>query len=202
MVRAGRHGEREEISQQINAIVPGFDNVPDLTDLTDRKKISAAIKEKNPDYATPLLSNFTGQMNTFRNVIQPGDYILLPLKKDPSRILLGTVTGRYFHRSDDPDAEQRHALPVEWKDSVPREDLGADLLASINGALTVFEVSGTMQRNACRQSSTEIWTRAIRTTRAARSSRNSTSRSPRTGYPFSPSLPTPSAPSPPTVRRC
>ncbi|MCS5480233.1 AAA family ATPase [Corynebacterium sp. YIM 101645] len=140
VIRAGRNGEREELSQQIGAVVPGFSNVPDLTDLSDRQKISAAIKAQNPGYSAAELGSFTGQMHTLRNTIRPGDHILLPLKKDSSRILLGKASGRYFYRAGEADPEERHALPVEWQDAIPRADLGTDLLASVNGARTVFEI--------------------------------------------------------------
>lgn len=140
VVRAGRDGEREEFSRNHGFITPGMDNVPDLTDLRDMPSILKAVTQKNPGYSKWTARTFTTQAMALRNRIQPGDHVLLPLKTDRSRILVGSCSGEYFFRGDDPDTEKRHALPVTWNGAIARDDLLPDLLASINGGQTIFEV--------------------------------------------------------------
>lgn len=140
VVRAGKDGEREEFSRNNGLITPGMDNVPDLTDLHDPKSILEGVVRQNPEYKKATAQNFASQANALRNRIKLGDHILLPLKTDRELILVGTRSGDYFFREDEPDSEKRHRLPVTWDGVIARKDLLPDLLASINGSQTIFEV--------------------------------------------------------------
>lgn len=148
VVRAGREGERESFSRDNDVITPGLDNVPDLADLRDYALILEGVLKQNPEYSKPTAQNFAAQANALRNRIKPGDHILLPLKSEEGLILEGICSGEYFYREDEADTEKRHALPVTWNGVIAREDLLPDLIASINGAQTVFEVkrNGALER--------------------------------------------------------
>src|SRR5699024_5498866 len=94
-----------------------------------------------PEASPQSRANTTGQLWAFRNSIAVGDLVVMPLVTQPGAIALGRCTGTYGY---DADAQQfaRHYRPVEWQPKlVARDALQRDLLAMVNGAMTVFSVS-------------------------------------------------------------
>lgn len=137
MVRAGRHGEREEFALENNIVVVGWGNLPNFSAFESRGDLHAHMRQIFPDRSERGLGSWTGQIWAFANDIQVGDIVVLPRR---GMFAFGRVTGLYHHVADAPE-DARHRLPVEWlKRDFPRGGIDADLRYSLGGAKTVFRV--------------------------------------------------------------
>jgi restriction system protein len=82
---------------------------------------------------------WTGELWAFKERIQVGDWVALPLKSRAA-IAVGRVTGTYAHLADAP-ASARHQRAVQWiRTDLPRSELEQDLLHSLGSTLAVFQV--------------------------------------------------------------
>ena len=138
IVRAGKHGEREDFAIQNKVAVIGWEELPDLTGLKDRKELAVLLEEKYPDYKFKTRSNWESQIWPFVKEIKVGDLIVLPLKHQ-AVIMFGKVTRGYQYRLDFPEYA-RHSISVDWKEEVPRTKFDQDLLYSLGSAMTVCRI--------------------------------------------------------------
>jgi len=141
VVRAGSKGEAESSNLSIGRASIGWSDVPDMTAITTREQLREIVDRLYPVATPQSRAVTTGQLWTFRSSIAVGDMVVMPLVTQPGLIALGRCTGPYGF---DPEAEvfARHFIPVEWRrELVSRESLQRDLLATLNGAMTVFSVS-------------------------------------------------------------
>ena len=139
MVRAGSNGEREQLALDSNLVVVGWNEVPDLSSATSRDGVREIVRASYPDASENAVTNWTGQLWTFRNRIQIGDLVALPLKRHAS-VAFGRVTGPYRYRSDLPE-DARHTRSVEWiQTDLPRTAIDQDLLYSLGAFLTVCRI--------------------------------------------------------------
>ena len=139
MVRAGSNGEREQLALDNNLVVVGWNEVPDLETATTRDGVRNLVRASYPDASENAVTNWTGQLWTFRDRIQVGDLVALPLKRHAS-IAFGRVSGPYRYRSDLPE-DARHTRSVEWiRTDVPRTAIDQDLLYSLGAFLTVCRI--------------------------------------------------------------
>lgn len=140
IVRAGVLGERDEWALKNGLAGGGFDELPDLTNVTTRQQLAAIGLQRLAGEHPGKIANGVGQMWAMRRTIQPGDLIVLPLKTTKN-IALGTCVGGYRYLADEPE-DRRHSISVDWqRTDVPRSELKDDLLSTINGALTIFQAS-------------------------------------------------------------
>ena len=139
MVRAGRHGDRENFALENSAIVIGWNELPDLSSVKsfdEMKKIHAKFIS---DLSPKVISNFSGQVWAFVGRIKIGDLVALPLKTR-SAIALGKVTGPYNYKSDNPEGA-KHIRSVEWiREDTPRDEFAQDLLYSLGAYMTVCQI--------------------------------------------------------------
>jgi len=49
LVRAGKYGEREEIAQQNNLAIIGWDRIPDLTNFKTRESLADGLTRQYPE---------------------------------------------------------------------------------------------------------------------------------------------------------
>lgn len=140
IIRAGAHGERDEWALGNGLAGGGFDDYPDLTNVTTREQLAAIGQERHAGEPPGRIANGVGQMWALRKTIQPGDLIVLPLKTTKN-IALGICSGGYKYLGDQPE-DRRHSVSVDWqRTDVPRSEFKDDLLYTINGALTIFQAS-------------------------------------------------------------
>jgi restriction system protein len=138
LVRAGKHGERENLALEKGAAIIGWEDVPDLSGIADRGALEKLLIEVYPDEKPKRLSNWESQLWPIVNAIQPGDLVVLPLKTR-SMIAIGNVTGSYQYRTD--IAERGlHTRPVKWLKEVPRSAFDQDLLYSFGAFMTVCRI--------------------------------------------------------------
>lgn len=139
LVRAGRHGEREQFAVEHECAVVGWHDLGDLSQLADREELIEALRASSPDASDRKVSNHAAQLGAFVWKIEVGDLIVLPLKSTPA-LAIGRVTGPYAYCSEFP-ADARHTRPVEWlRTDLPRSVVGQDLLYSLGAFLTVCEI--------------------------------------------------------------
>jgi restriction system protein len=139
LVRAGRSGEREDFALKDGLAVIGWDELPDLSGVSSREEIAELLRARHSEAKPKTLTNWASQVWTFVGKIQPGDLIVLPLKRR-SAIAIGRATGGYEYRPDNPPGA-RHVWPVEWlRDDLPRTAFDQDLLYSLGAFLTVCQI--------------------------------------------------------------
>jgi restriction system protein len=139
LVRAGRHGEREQFAVDHGFAVVGWHEIGDLSSIASRDEMVEAVREAHVDAAEKKVINHAAQLWAFVNRIEEGDIVVLPLKAAPA-LAIGRVTGPYRFEPDNP-ADARHVRPVEWvRTDVPRSAIGQDLLHSLGAFLTVCEI--------------------------------------------------------------
>jgi len=97
MVRAGRHGEREQEAIEKGFVAIGWDELPDLSELSSREELASLYRKLYPNAKKRTVANEVGQVWRFVNNIQIGDLVVLPLKHR-SAIAVGKVEGNYKYR--------------------------------------------------------------------------------------------------------
>jgi len=138
LVRAGRHGEREQIALEQGFVVAGWDEIPDLAGANSRDAVKKILETADPSASPSRLANHAGQLHAFAHQIRKGDCVALPRKR--ARVIaLGIVDGAYQYRTDLGDLH--HVLPVKWtRTDVPRGAFQQDLLYSLGAFLTVCRI--------------------------------------------------------------
>ena len=140
MVRAGQHGEREDFALNNGVAIVGWYQMPDMASFTSREALQEVYAKVYPDAKPKKMTIHVSQLWFFRDRIQEGDIVVLPLKSRSS-IAFGRIVGPYRYRGDFPTYAQ-HTRAVEWvRIDVPRGDIGRDLLFSFGAALTVCRIS-------------------------------------------------------------
>jgi restriction system protein len=142
VVRAGKHGEAEAYAVENNCVVVGWDDLEDFSAISDRDALQQLVTTTYPDETIGTVRVWTGELWAFRERVQTGDWIAIPLKSR-SALAVGRVTGPYRYVATAP-AGAYHQRPVQWvRTDLPRSDVDQDLLYSLGSTLTVFRV----QRN-------------------------------------------------------
>jgi restriction system protein len=134
LVRLGRHGEQEAHALAQSELVLEF-KVRNLSNAKDRGSMLELMEEAYPDKKPKAQLSFAAQLNYFCNVMQVGDFVVVPLKTAP-QIALGQVSGPYANSSGKP------SRPVKWlKVDLPRSVFRQDILYSFGAVMTVCEIS-------------------------------------------------------------
>jgi len=78
LVRAGKHGEDEEIALSEGIVLIGFHKIPSLDNAKTPMDIWETIKQYYPDTKIAAQRNFSGQLAAFIIRMKPGDIVPLP----------------------------------------------------------------------------------------------------------------------------
>jgi restriction system protein len=140
LVRAGSHGEREQVALDKNIVTIGWNEFSDLSNAKSREELHRIYRDEYPDSSKNKAANEIGQIWRFVNEIQIGDLVALPLKTESS-IAIGKITGNYAYKDVSDDA--RHIRPVQWLKTLPRSAFDQDILYSLGAFMTVCKI----QRN-------------------------------------------------------
>lgn len=139
LTRAGRNGEREEFALENGVAVIGWNEVPDLSEVKSRDALKELLQKVYPQIGKGRLNNSAGQIWAFRNTIEKGSLVILPLKTRGT-IAIGKVTGDYEYAPKNPD-EAKHTRKVEWlRDDIPRASFTQKLLYSLGAFMTVCKI--------------------------------------------------------------
>lgn len=139
LVRAGRHGEREYLALEKGLAVIGWGELPDLSPIKSREELAELCREIFPGVKPMTISNWVGQIWAFRERIQIGNLVVLPLKSR-SAVAIGKVTGPYEYHPDLPE-DARHTRSVDWiRKDIPRTAFDRDILYSFGALMTVCQI--------------------------------------------------------------
>lgn len=138
LVRAGKHGERENQALEKSVVVVGWDELEDLAGVTSREKMHELLQKTYPEAGRSTVSNWVGQLWSFVRSIQPRDLAVLPLKSRPA-IAIARIEGDYQYRTDLGEG-LHHTRPVKWLGEWPRSSFDQDLLYSMGAAMTVCSI--------------------------------------------------------------
>lgn len=142
LVRAGRHGEREELALNSGISELLWHEMPDLSKIESWDELKELFMEVYPDSSKHSAANQIGQIWAFLKRMEIGDLILLPSKFRAS-IAIGEIKGPYEYRSD-LDNIPMHTRRVKWINTdIPRTAFEQDLLYSMGAFMTVCQI----QRN-------------------------------------------------------
>jgi restriction system protein len=140
LVRAGPHGEQEQVALDENVITIAWNELPDLSKFNNRGDLVEFYKKTFPEAKMNQISNHVGQLWRFSHDIQPGDLVAIPLNIESS-ISLGKVLSNYEYKELTNDV--KHIIPVKWLKRIPRSAFDKDLLYSFGAIMTVCQI----QRN-------------------------------------------------------
>lgn len=141
VIRPGRYGERAQWALVNGFSGGGWREVPDLTAYSSREDVAKVVEATWPGASEAKHNNYTGQLWALRSRIQPGDLLVMPLKTT-KQIALGRVTSGYQYRANDPEADRRHVVSVDWKRvDLPRAAVKQDLLFTLGSSLSIFAPS-------------------------------------------------------------
>jgi restriction system protein len=139
LVRAGKHGEAEQLALDESVVGIGWPNLGDLTGVSSRDEVLDRLRDSYSQDGEKRLLNFASQVWAFVERIEVGDLVVLPLKSTPA-IAIGRVTSNYRHAPLNPP-NASHVRDVEWlRTDLPRSSVGQDLLYSLGAFMTVCEV--------------------------------------------------------------
>ena len=143
LVRAGSHGEHETRFLDEKRVYLTWDGLKtDLGSLVDRKALLTVLDTTYPGEKPKRLANWSTQIWPFAKAMQPGDWVVLPLKTKPA-IYIGEITGPYVFAPDLPDP-YFHYRTVKWVgEDLPRTAFAQDLLYSFGAFMTICRI----QRN-------------------------------------------------------
>ena len=139
-IRAGRSGERTEWAFSNNVVGGGWHQISDLSAFSTKDELREHLGSVVYDGSANQIANYTGQLWTMSKRVQPGDYMVLPVRS-AAQIAIGEVTGPYRFVESEPDPTKRHQIPVNWiRTDIPKSLIKQDLLYQLGSALTVFEI--------------------------------------------------------------
>lgn len=139
-IRAGRSGERTEWALANNVIGGGWVDFPDLSPYKDDRDGLRALVDRTLGGSVNRVGNYTGQLWSMIHRIQPGAYMVLPIRST-SQVAIGEVTRGYHYVADEPDVSKRHQLGVRWlRTDISKTLIKQDLLYQMGSALTVFVI--------------------------------------------------------------
>jgi restriction system protein len=138
LIRAGKHGEREDLALKSNVASVGWEEMPDLAPCKTREALRDLLNKTYPEYKSKTISNWESQLWPIRDTIKKDDLVVLPLKTR-SDVAIGKVTGCYQYRTD-LISEGLHTIPVKWLAEFPRSAFDKDLLFSFGAFMTVCKI--------------------------------------------------------------
>ena len=143
LIRGGSHGEYEAKFIQDSRVYVTWDDLDlDLSRLSERSELVAAMTQRYPEAKPKGILNWASQVWPFAHEIRVGDLVILPLKSQRA-IQVGKITGDYHFDAQGPNPYY-HWRPVEWiAEAVPRANFGQDLLHTFGAFMTICRV----QRN-------------------------------------------------------
>lgn len=143
LTRAGSQGEFEQKFLEEGRIYLTWDELNnDLSKLDSRRNLLELLQQVYPNEKLKRLQNHSSQLWPFANVMQRGDWVVLPAKKQPV-VYVGRITGDYVYNPAGPDPYY-HWRSVEWfGQEIPRASFGQDLLYSFGAFMTICRI----QRN-------------------------------------------------------
>lgn len=143
LTRAGSHGEYEQKFLDEGRVYVTWDGLnSNLSKLDSRQTLIELLEQTYPNAKPKALMNHSSQIWPFAKVMQQGDWVVMPSKKQPV-VYIGRITGDYQHNPEGPDP-YFHWRAVEWfGQEIPKSHFGQDLQYSFGAFMTICRI----QRN-------------------------------------------------------
>lgn len=159
VVRTGKLNEYEGKFLGDQRIYLTWDQLPDdLSDLEGLKKFlegNECEQKDHPDIQVGAIPGYAGQIQAFAIKMKKGDWVACPNKR--GGIHIAEITGDFVR---DPDAEKPLGFfrSVKWiATDVPRTNFDQDILYSLGGASTIFQVQKNDAENRVREMAKNDW---------------------------------------------
>ena len=138
IVRAGSHGEQQETALKENVVCHAWNDVPDCSKFTTKDELRKEYEKVRSEESEKQIITGMNQVWRFAKEIEKGDLVALPLKTEAA-IEFGRITSDYEYKKLAPNV--MHIHHVRWIAKITRSIIPKDILFSMNGALTVFQVT-------------------------------------------------------------
>ena len=138
MVRAGEGGRLIDDFRDKSLVAIGWNDLGDLTPLTDKDKITELYIQKYPNDSKMKAASQIGQIHRFRNEIKVNAGIVSydPIKRT---YLIGTVRSDYKYSPD--ILEFHNYRKVRWAGEVSRDELSVSTKNTLGAISTLFLLS-------------------------------------------------------------
>ena len=95
IIRAGKEGEQEERALNFNVVTIGWNNLPDLSSITNKDSLKIQYQRVHSDSKKSVSNQVTQIWNFLKNV-RKGDIVAIPLKTKNSEIIaIGVIESDY-----------------------------------------------------------------------------------------------------------
>ena len=136
VVRGGRYGEREAEALDNGVLTIGWGLLGDLSGVSGREGFTDVVRELHPDWSLHRIGNYSRQVRSFVEEVQPDDLAVMP-RKGTGLLAVGVFPGGYQYRPEAGDFAQ--GRQVHWLNTeVSRDLIEDDLKRSLSANSTVF----------------------------------------------------------------
>ncbi len=157
LVRAGRQGEYESKFIDEKKLFITWDGLSEnLGALSNSDDLMGTLLRYYPDDTVSRHRNHASQLWPFAQVMQRGDWVVLPRKTDRT-ICIGEITGDYVFNPKTTNPFF-HSRAVKWLvQGVPRSHFGQDLLHTFGAFMTVCQIQRNNAENRLKAMATNNW---------------------------------------------
>lgn len=140
LCRAGRNGEHEARFLEDNKIFYTFEEIAvPLSSFGSRKDLQEYFMQVAPTKKENAVVVFSNQGWSFYEGMKPGDWVITPSKTAPGILHFGEISGGY-NFDENEDECYRHFRPVNWFTDLRRDVFGADIQATFNAPMTIYNL--------------------------------------------------------------
>lgn len=143
VVRA-REGQQEQVALQNNIIAIGWEELPDLSSVKDKKE--DLIKRYSEVYSEKTgheQSSGYSQVWNFLKTIKKGDIVAIPLKSEDN-IAIGKVVGDYEYKKEYGD-NIGHTRPVDRFKKIPKSEFDSNSIKAFERRPTIYKIEGAQE---------------------------------------------------------
>jgi len=139
VLKPGENGEREDVIFKKSVAAIGWEDLPDLSKISERDSLKELYTEKYPNASLHRMRNHVGQIYAFLLKAKIGDLIVLTHKSSPL-VSIGKIISNYEFRTDLGEL-CNHTRKIEWlKTEISRNSFKQDLLYSFGAFMTFCQV--------------------------------------------------------------
>ncbi len=135
----GNDSEMTDAFREKGLVAIGWTKVGDMTALSTRESLRAAIVRGYGDWPRGRVSNALAQLGSFRLRIREQDIIATPIR-ETREIMIGAACGPYRYEPGAVPGNYPNLRPVQWKATVSRDRFSLAARNSLGSIRTVFSV--------------------------------------------------------------
>ena len=146
-IHGGRTGDADSLFLREKRIALGWSKIGDLSKLSNRESIKAALAKAYPASKPGAIPVNAGQLFRFAREAKVGDLVIYPSRAD-RQVHIGHIRGEYDFRPEHQGYPQQRK--VDWLRAVPRTHFSQGALHELGSAMSFFSIKsyGEEFRNA------------------------------------------------------